>query len=276
MPPGQPSLEGAPEPLELLHAFSRSGVVDWASDLPSAAEIAGRHETMATERSLRLLGRAVMTEPRVTSEFCAAIGPAGSAYQLGSRIKSPESLARKLRDGQRSGRQLPPDDLLRYTVLTQHPDPLVATTRQTTDELSRAGWRIASAMHSYTEGSRYKGIHTYFVTPSQDRVEVQFHSLASAKVKEATTPYYEIERSAGATLSQRKAARMECVRLSATLAAPRGIDNLKVLGGMSVEVNNYSDSRQQTKSNSAGKAAGAGFPSVSQTPTTTRSDGVQR
>ncbi|WP_328327817.1 hypothetical protein OHA70_01930 [Kribbella sp. NBC_00382] len=265
-----------PEPRDLLRAFARHGPVDWGTDLPTTAEIAARYGAAATERSLRLLEHAVATEPLVTAEFCAAIGPDGAAYQLQSRIKSPQSLARKLRDAQRSGRELPPDDLLRYTVLTEHPDPLVTTTRQTTDELDRAGWRMTYAMHSYTEGSRYKGIHTYFVARSRDLVEVQFHSLASAKIKEATTPYYEIERSADATLGQRAVARQECVRLSATLVAPRGIDNLQALGGQPVEVNNYSDSRQQTKSNSSGKAVDAGHPDASQRPTATRSDGIQR
>jgi hypothetical protein len=276
MPPDRPTREPLPEPRDLLRAFARHGPLDWGSDLPSTADIAALYGASATERSLRLLEQAVATEPLVTAEFCAAIGPDGSAYQLRSRIKSPQSLARKLRDAQRSGRELPPDDLLRYTVLTEHPDPLVATTRQTTDELNRVGWQMTYAMHSYTDGSRYKGIHTYFVTQSKDTVELQFHSLASVKIKEATTPYYEIERSADATLEQRAVARQECVRLSATLAAPRGIDNLEALGGLRVEVNNYSDSRQQTKSNSSGRAAGAGYPAAGQKPAATRNDGIQR
>jgi hypothetical protein len=276
MPPDHPTRDPLPEPRDLLRAFAKHGAVDWGTPLPTAAEIAHLYGERATARSLQILDQVVATEPQITAEFCAAIGRDGSPYQLACRIKSPQSLARKLRDGQRSGRELPPDDLLRYTVLTEHPDSLVATTRQTSDELGRVGWRMTYAMHSYTAGSRYKGIHTNFATPWENTVEVQFHSLASVKVKEATTPYYEIERSADATLSQRTAARRECVLLSATLAAPRGIDNLKALGGLRVEVNNYSDSRQETRSNSSGRAAGAGRADVSQQPTTTRSDGIQR
>ncbi|WBQ07038.1 hypothetical protein [Kribbella sp. CA-293567] len=274
MPP--PGLTDVPEPRELRDAFAQHGEVDWGADLPTTAEIARQYGVPATVRSLELLKRAVATEPRITAQVLAAMPPSAAPYQLASRIKSPHSLARKLRDAQRAGRELPPEDLLRYTVLTEHEDALVASTRRTIEGLGDSGWQVTYAMHSYTEDSRYKGIHAHLATPPGETVEVQFHSLASAKVKEATTPYYEIERSADATLSQRAAARQECVRLSATLAAPRGIDGLKVLGGIRLEVNNYSDSRQRTKANSSGSATDAGRPSVGQTPTTTRTDGIQR
>jgi hypothetical protein len=274
MPP--PGLADVPEPRELLASFGRRGEVEWGAELPTAAEIAQQYGVPAAVRSLELLKRTVSTEPRVTAEFLAALPSSGAPYHLASRIKSPHSLARKLRDAQRSGREIPPEDLLRYTVVTEHPDSLVATTRQTIDRLSASEWQTTYAMHSYTEGSRYKGVHAYLAIPSGGSVEVQFHSLAAVKVKEATTPYYEIERSADATLSQRSAARQECVRLSATLAAPFGIDNLKVLGGERVEVNNYSDSRQQRKSNSSTNAIAPTQSSAGQTPTTTRTDGMQR
>lgn len=100
-------------------------------------------------------------------------------------------------------------------------------------------------MHSYTAGSRYKGLHADLLTPAGDVVEVQFHSIASTKVKEATTRPYEIERSAAASDSERAAARALCIKLSDTLAVPPGLDDLRTLGGVAVDVNNYSDSRNR-------------------------------
>ncbi|GAA3567019.1 hypothetical protein [Kribbella ginsengisoli] len=80
-----------------------------------------------------------------------------------------------------------PDDILRYTMLTDSPDQLVAETQSTVDQLRKAGWQPESAMQSYTEGSRYKGIHVSFRRPSGETVELQFHSAVSARVNEATT-----------------------------------------------------------------------------------------
>ncbi|MEV8375566.1 hypothetical protein AB0P21_22710 [Kribbella sp. NPDC056861] len=242
MPPT--GLSDVLETSDLLAAFKRHGEVEWGDDLPSAAEIARLYGVPAAVRSLELLQHTVGTEPRVTAEFLKALPSSGAPYHLASRIKSAHSLARKLADRPRKGRLgKPPEDILRYTVLTQVPEMLVVAARHTLDELVRAGWQVRSAMHSYTEGSRYKGIHALLQTGSDDRVEVQFHSVASVRVKELTTPYYEIERSARASPDERTAARRECIRLSATLVQPQGLAGLTELGGQPVKVNNYSDSR---------------------------------
>jgi hypothetical protein len=225
---------------------------------------------------LQLLQQVVATEPRVTAEFLTAVPSLGSPYQLAHRIKSPESLARKLFDRQDQRRWWrAPEDLLRYTVLTESPDKLVTAARHTADELNRTGWQVTYAMQSYTEGSRYKGIHAFLKTSTEDRVEVQFHSAQSVKVKELTTPYYEVERSAQATIDQREAARRECIRLSATLAAPTGIDQLEALAGHTVEAKNYSDSRQ-TASPSAVKSPRQVGQSAVRTAAVAREDGVGR
>ncbi len=231
------------DPSTLHQAFERTGPLDWGKTPPTTTEIADLHGTGATWRSLWLLERAVSVEPNVTAQFLESLPPTASPYQLAKRVKSPESLARKIRDWTDTERRFPVDDLLRYTVLTETPDDLVAAARHTVDELGDHGWRVTFAMHSYTDGSRYKGIHAYVSTPEITKAELQFHSVASAEVKELTTRWYEIERSATATPEERTAARQRCVDLSATLQPPKGIGGLTRLGGKRVAVNNYSDSR---------------------------------
>jgi hypothetical protein len=273
MPPtGQEQLLA---PSELHARFSAQyAPVDWSERPASAAEIAQLYGAKATARSLRLLERTISTEPRITAQFLAAMPPSASAYRLECRIKSPESLARKLHDMQRSKQRHPPDDLLRYTALTEVPGTLVDAARETCDQLSRAGWQIRYAKQSYTEGSRYKGIHGYFVTPSDDRVEVQFHSVVSVTVKEATTSWYEIERAARSSPEERTAARRECVRLSATLQDPPGIDTLTELGGLRVAVSNYSDHRKPA--NAPAGVRDSDSRAAPQVLTPTRSDGIGR
>lgn len=144
-----------------------------------------------------------------------------------------------------------PGDVLRYTVLTETPDSLVEAARSTVDQLRAAGWKARFAMQSYTDGSRYKGLHVGFRNALGDQVEVQFHSAASMAVKEATTPHYRVERSASATDHQRAAARAACVELSNSLSIPNGISDLQTLGGVRVRVSNYSDSRSGIVSTTA-------------------------
>ncbi|GAA1128144.1 hypothetical protein GCM10009630_27380 [Kribbella jejuensis] len=231
------------DPTALHQAFAASRPLDWGEKQPTTAEITELHGERATRRSLELLERTVEVEPRVTGDFLNSIPVGTTPYHLENRIKSPESLARKLRDQRRANKRRPVDDLLRYTVLTESPDDLVAATLDTADALATHGWRVDYAMHSYTEGSRYKGLHAWLRTPDIERVEVQWHSRASARVKELTTSWYEVERSATATDSERTAAREKCVAASAELHTPRGLDAMTELGGRQVQVKNYSDSR---------------------------------
>lgn len=239
-----PAPDRPPEPTTLHRAFEQNGPLDWGKNLATTADIARLHGIKATTRSLRLLEQAVTVEPRTTAQFLAALPSTASPYKLDRRIKSPESLARKIRNWEGSDTRRPVDDILRYTVLTDTPEDLVAAARNTADELTGHGWRVTYAMHSYTEGSRYKGIHAYLRTPDIPRVEVQFHSVASVKVKELTTRWYEIERSVHATDDERAAARQQCVEASGRLSPPRGISDMATLGGRIVAVNNYSDSRR--------------------------------
>lgn len=263
------------EPSDLHRAFSINGDLDWGDTPFSTADVTNLHGAKATWKSLRILEQALAVEPNVTADFLAALPPTGSAYQLNRRVKSPESLARKVRNWQRSDVRRPIDDVLRYTVVTETPDELVHTARRTTDELTARGWRTTYAMHSYTDGSRYKGIHAYLRAHGIPRIEVQFHSVASARVKELTTPWYEIERSTNATDAERTVARLKCVEASAQLRPPAGIDDLTMLGGRRVAINNYSDSRAMATDRACAHP-GATAQSNRQTALLERNDGTAR
>jgi hypothetical protein len=238
--------EPRPEVLSPAELHQRFSNLNWKQPLRSPDEIAADYGWRATTKSLRLIEGAVAAEPRITAEFLAALPAPASPYKLESRIKSPDSLARKLDDLNQlthRGRQV--DDLFRYTALTQTPHDLVATARHTIDSLVDAGWTVGYAMHSYTDGSRYKGLHAHLRTPGGHRVEIQFHSAASAAVKEATTGWYETLRSATSTKSQRAEARRRCTEASDVLNPPEGINELTELGNTAVTVKNYSDSRPE-------------------------------
>ncbi|WP_427889758.1 hypothetical protein ACQHIV_40335 [Kribbella sp. GL6] len=208
----------------------------------------------------------------MTTQFLDSLPSGTTPYQLDRRVKSPESLARKLADWADLKNRFPVDDVLRYTVLTESPEELVAAARRTADALTEQGWKVRYAMHSYTEGSRYKGVHTNLVVPGAPRVEVQIHSVASAAVKEQTAPWYKIERSAAASAEDRAQARRQCVEASATLEQPQGIDAMTRLGGKRVAVNNYSDSRTAI----AGRAPTASPRASAHSTTLDKNGGIAR
>lgn len=153
----------------LRRAFEACRPLDWGDKPLAPDEIARRYGPKATVKSLELLRRTAEIEPRVTAQFLASIPAGSSPYQLSRRVKSPESLARKLRTWSDANNRNPVEDLLRYTVLTESADELVASTRSTAEALTDQGWRVLYAMHSYTDGSRYKGIHAISPTPHAAR-----------------------------------------------------------------------------------------------------------
>ncbi|TCC18227.1 hypothetical protein [Kribbella speibonae] len=270
--PGTPPLP--PTPKSLHQALNATRPLIWDDVSASTDEISSRYGPEATERSLHLLEQAAAVEPIVTDQFLDSLPSGTMPYQLDRRVKSPESLARKIADWTDAGRHLPIDDILRYTAVTENPDELVAAARRTVDELNSHDWHVRTAMHSYTEGSRYKGLHAGLTISGCPRVEVQFHSVASAKIKEMTTPWYEIERSATATLEERAEARQRSVEASKTLKPPQGIDELTKLGGTRVQVNNYSDSRLRPVSE--GRATTQGERQQPRTAALDKTDGIAR
>jgi len=229
------------EPSVLHAAFATHGLLDWRDEAQTADEIAELYGAGATRTSLEVLQRAVTVEPRLTAQFVAALPSTASPYRLDRRVKSPESLARKIYSAAEKRKRKLPTDVLRYTAMTASPDEIVDATRHVIGDLTDNGWKVTFAMQSYVDGCRYKGIHAYLAVPDFHRVEVQFHSAASVKVKELTRQWYEIERDKHASDHDRAVARQQCVDLSATLRPPAGIDELTTLGGRPVVVNNYSD-----------------------------------
>jgi hypothetical protein len=241
----QPGLDDLPEPADLHARLTRTRPLDWGDPIPTKAEIAGLHGADATAQSLRLLASAAEVERQLTDDLVSSLADGTSAYQLESRLKSPQSLARKFRKMARTQfSKQPIDDVARYTVVAADADDLVPTSRETWGSLSRQGWTINGAVHSYAEGSRYKGLHLY-LQKYGERVEVQIHSQDSIELMDRTRPLYLLERDSSQPRDKRTEARNAAIALSAQLRKPRGIDDLTSLGGLPVEIRVYGRSGRQ-------------------------------
>jgi hypothetical protein len=215
----------------------------WGDPVPSKQEVAAEFGIVATAQSLAMLAEVAEVERAVTDDLVAAVRPGTVAHQLESRVKSPQSLARKVSSANaHRSKPLQPEDLLRYTVVTPEPDGLVEAAGATVEALRSKGWQIQSAHHSYVDGSRYKGLHT-FLRAHGVVIELQLHSRESIEVKTQTTPLYVVERDPRQVKEARAAARDRCIALSDGMHQPAGIDNLSELGGVPVAVRSYGKAR---------------------------------
>jgi hypothetical protein len=259
MPTG---LQDLPEPAD-LHAWlsTTQRPLDWGDPIPTKVEIAAASGVNATIQSLTLLSRAAQEEKWLTDDLLASIKPGATAHQLESRLKSPQSLARKIR--KLAGTEfdkVPLEDVVRYTIVAPEPDDLVPTSVDACDALTNRGWTMNGAVHSYAEGSRYKGLHL-FLQKRGLRVEVQIHSNESIEVKARTTPLYVVERDPDQPREKRAEARNAAIALSAEMRQPAGIDDLTSLGGVPVEVRVYG----RRGGLPAGRGEGASASPVEQT-----------
>jgi hypothetical protein len=227
-----------PEPAELHAQLSRAHPLDWG-DLPTRQEIMAKYGRRATDRALRLLAGAARTEARITADVTGSLDGGAFAYHLENRLKSPESLARKLKTNnvyRRPGEE--PEDVLRYTVGVDRPDQVVAAAHVVVGRLQARGWSVEAAHHSYVERSRYKGLHAFLRGHGQ-LIELQVHSRESLAVKEETTRPYEIVRDRDRPKKERDEQEDFCIDRSDTLTQPAGIDGLTRLGGVPVVVRHY-------------------------------------
>jgi hypothetical protein len=233
----------------------------------------------AAAESLHRLTKAAAVERRITEAVISAIGADATPYNLANRLKSPESLARKLVKYadyyRRTNRE--PEDVLRYTVAVKHPDELTKAAVRTIERLQNQQWQMESAIHSYVPGSRYKGLHA-FLHSQGERIELQVHSKESIDVKEQTTPLYEIERDNDQPRAARDAARRECIMLSDRMTQPAGIDDLAELGGVPVRAVSYGKQRPAHRSDQGQSRVGAadGQRQQTQQPAQDRRNGMAR
>ncbi|MFI5735253.1 hypothetical protein ACIA49_34390 [Kribbella sp. NPDC051587] len=241
-------LEDLPEPAELYERLRRHHGLDWGRPLPDKAAIVAESGVLATRRALELLSGIGWRDAAASAEIAALVGPGVELYQLQHRIKSPHSLARKIKSLTGRRQQAPViEDAQRYTVAAAAHDRLVEVAERAAQHLLRYGWLVTAVRNSYVDGSRYKGLHVATLDSRGRRIEVQVHSRTSLAVKEGTTKPYEIARNRDLSPLVREQARLEAVRLTDGLATPPGLADLTELGGCSVRVAGYGLGRESQR-----------------------------
>lgn len=182
----------------------------------------------------------------MTTDFLAALPKDADPHGLEFRVKSPDSLARKLDDRHRQDPFTSPydvadriTDVVRYTAITESTAAVVPTAQTVVKRLRRRGWAITQAEHSYVAGNPYKGLHVLATHSSGQTAEFQFHTKAGQQVKDRTHLDYEAARDTATPAGRRAELRAKMVRNWARLPTPEGLDEMTMLGGCRVMVKVY-------------------------------------
>lgn len=174
---------------------------DQASDDPSPAN--AEEQAQADELAKMRLDEARSQEPQVTQDLQSFEDDRGKLVGLDFRLKSQESLARKiLLDAHTEEISLDESaskirDVLRYT-LCMNPDDYVSKATEVLKGLESKGYVVVKFKNTW-DNDIYKGINTNIKAPSGIVFELQLHTPDSFEVKENNHRYYEIARSEDAT-----------------------------------------------------------------------------
>ena len=184
--------------------------------------------------SLTILEEIRQEEQVVTADVMDVAQECGGRCEgLGYRLKSPDSLARKLKDSfdhLRSGDDLEgvarseAADAIRYAICVEDQGPLTGALESAVSGLRARGWEPQEVKDTYVEGNFYKGLHIIARTPAGRTCEVQVHTDTSLRVKEEIHGAYETIRDGGARMSDREAAKRKCVEASSQIPTPEGLD----------------------------------------------------
>jgi hypothetical protein len=147
-----------------------------------------------------LLVRYRKVEPGITAQLTAAATAAGGRMEgLEFRLKSRESLARKIRDksiakgATQSEYGAKIGDAVRYTMIVD-PARYSEATRGMLDSFRDQGYEVIDEDNTWVPDSIYKGVNSVLRTPDGVLFELQFHTEDSFRVKMGQHVDYETMR----------------------------------------------------------------------------------
>jgi len=165
--------------------------------VPNEKDTAGKYSAEARRLAELVRDRAASREPKITKDVLAAIDTAGGkAYGLEYRLKTEESLARKIDEVYGKTRQSREDiagamhDVVRYTTVIEAGDYTKGMNR-TLAELGAMGYEIDLVKNFWRRGDAYDGINVRMSNPDGQMLELQFHTPASLATKDRAHAWYK-------------------------------------------------------------------------------------
>jgi len=235
---------------ELAPTTPGAPALEWASS--DLSTVWGTHPQETACAAVKTIEEASASDARTYSDMdTAAAAAGGHLYGAAFRLKSPESLARKINSKQERAEGAGVDtsadqiaaiitDTTRYTAVYAEHDQIVDTTVNTVAGLRARGWEVIEAEQSYVAGNSYKGVHLLVRHQDGQVAELQIHSEVSQRIKDQSHLLYEVSRDPSRSRQERLAAAREGKELYADLQAPAGLDSLGEKLGFNVSKKRYS------------------------------------
>ena len=188
-----------------------------------------KHGAEAASQAQTLYSHSSNIEPQLTASMKELADKYGTKLEgLDYRLKTQESLARKIADDARKDNVSPAEaarnisDANRYTMVTD-PANYRASAEAVQKELETKGYDVR-VKNYWQEGSNYKGINMALTDPSGNRIELQFHTAESLSMKETTNhPLYEQYRVLSSDSPEAQTLNAQMVANSASLTTPPGL-----------------------------------------------------
>lgn len=145
---------------------------------------------------------------------------------LGNRLKSEDSLARKIEttrhefggDAKKAAQSM--SDVNRYTMKVP-PGKFGDSVKDVLSNLERQGYSLRIKNYWSKDAGPYRGLNVALTAPDGRKIELQFHTVDSLRIKSKTHKDYEEYRISSDNVRRRELwDRM--VRMSRTIPMPRG------------------------------------------------------
>lgn len=214
--------------------FRKSKIIE---SIPSGTEAAKDHLLEGTEPEVQAYYDKVRAREKQITVFMIDLAEScgGILYGLPWSVKTGKSVMNKL-DREK---KINPDlrdieiihsfgDILRYTILVEDHDDLLAVARKVLASMKKKKMRVLTLSNKYIEPEKlYKDIKLYVQDRQGFKFEVQLHSWASSSMYEKTHVIYEMERDVNTKPAVAKALKDYKGSLWQTLPAPKNIGELK-------------------------------------------------
>lgn len=196
-----------------------------------------RYAHSASGLADRIYQNAKKSEPKMTKDVTAVISRSGGkAYGLKNRLKTKESLERKIKtDAKQKGVSLGQSaksikDAVRYTAVLDD-NNFVDGYNSIKAQLAEKGYtetRCRNYFDLYRQGkAKHKQITTVYADADGNEFEVQFHTPSSIKAKEKKTSLYEEARDPKVSKERKTELGKQMDTLAKRVKTPEGVYSIK-------------------------------------------------
>lgn len=193
----------------------------------------GKH-TKVEHEARKLLISAKHAEPTITNLLKRITPDSASLVGLKYKIKSQESLERKLLTICRELKKSPHlisgqlKDVLRYTYVLNS-ETFARDFFEVRELLELYGYNMINVKNTLKiSRTSYRGVNTFISSPYGQIFEVQFHTPESLDIKEKIHRTYEEYRLLDKSSKQAMALEKEMIKISSRIKTPKGIEKVRL------------------------------------------------